>query len=99
MNSTSNKYRFKLYLSGNTCQSDKALKLIRKILNFELREHYLLEVIDVFNKPQLAEEENIIVTPTLIKTFPLPRQEFIGDFSFYEDALNSLNLVEHFQFN
>ncbi|WP_013325372.1 circadian clock KaiB family protein [Gloeothece verrucosa] len=82
---------FKLDLDGNNPKSVKDLKSIKKVLDLEFDNNYTLEVIDVIQKPQLAEEQNIVFTPTLIKIQPLPKQKFIGDFSIEPEALNYLN--------
>jgi circadian clock protein KaiB len=61
-------------------------------LERELDDEYELEVIDVLEKPQLAEDEKILATPTLIKKLPAPVRRLIGDLSDTEKVLLGLDL-------
>jgi circadian clock protein KaiB len=86
------KYVLRLYISGLTPRSQKAIQNIKKICEEHLNGRYDLEVIDVYQKPVLAKGEQIIAAPTLIKQLPLPLRRFIGDLSDSERILLGLDL-------
>ncbi len=86
------KYVLKLYITGATPRSTKAIMNIRKICEEHLKGHYELEIIDIFQQPVLATGEQIIAAPTLIKKLPLPLRKFIGDMSNTERILIGLDL-------
>ena len=86
------RYKLKLYVTGTTPRSQKAIVNIRKICEEHLEGRYELEVIDVTQNPTLAKGEQIIAAPTLIKKLPLPIRRFIGDMSQTERILLGLDL-------
>ena len=86
------RYLLKLYITGTTPSSTKAIVNIRKICEEHLHGRYDLEVIDISQHPTLAEGEQIIAAPTLIKKLPLPLRRFIGDMSQTERILLGLDL-------
>ncbi len=85
------KYVLRLYIAGLTPRSQKAIKNIKKICEEHLKGRYDLEVVDVYRRPVLAKEEQIIAAPTLIKKLPLPLRKFIGDLSDSERILLGLD--------
>jgi circadian clock protein KaiB len=85
-------YILKLYITGTTPRSMKAIVNIRKICEEHLQGRYDLEVVDISQNPTLAEGEQIIAAPTLIKHLPLPLRRFIGDMSQTERILLGLDL-------
>jgi circadian clock protein KaiB len=85
-------YVLRLYVTGATPRSARAISNIRKICEEHLEGHYDLEVIDISEHPALAEGEQIIAAPTLIKKLPLPLRRFIGDMSQTERILLGLDL-------
>ncbi len=85
-------YVLRLYITGNTPHSQRAIVNIRKICEEHLQGRYELEVVDIFQHPTLAEGEQIIAAPTLIKKLPLPLRRFIGDLSQTERILFGLDL-------
>lgn len=87
-----NKYLLKLYITGHTAKSERAVANLRRIAEQELAGRYEIEVIDVLKHPQLAEDERIIATPTLIKELPEPLRRIIGDLSDVEKVLFGLDL-------
>jgi circadian clock protein KaiB len=89
---TNARYLLKLYIIGTTPSSMKAIVNIRKICEEHLHGRYDLEVIDISQYPTLAEGEQIIAAPTLIKKLPLPLRRFIGDMSQTERILFGLDL-------
>ncbi len=86
------KYVLRLYITGITPKSTRALQNIRKICEENLKGRYELEVIDIYQQPVLAKDEQIIAAPTLIKKLPLPLRRFIGDMSDKERILLGLDL-------
>jgi len=91
------KYLLKLYITGNTPRSQRAIANLLRICRDELNDQYKVEIIDVLEQPQLAEDEKILVTPTLIKQLPPPLQRIIGDMSNVEAVLLGLDLVPKYQ--
>jgi circadian clock protein KaiB len=87
------KYVLKLYVTGMTSRSQDALKNLKKILDEDYKGVYSLKVIDVIKQPQLAEDDKILATPTLIKILPPPIARIIGDLSDREKVLLGLDLV------
>ncbi len=87
------KYVLRLYVTGMTPKSIKAIENIRKICEENLQGRYELEVIDIYQQPEFAKKEEIIAAPTLIKKLPLPLRKFIGDMSDKERILVGLDLI------
>jgi circadian clock protein KaiB len=88
----SEEYVLRLYVAGLTPRSRSAIENITSICEEYLQGRYDLEVIDVFKRPVLAREEQIIATPTLVKKLPAPLRRFIGDLSTKEKVLVGLDL-------
>ena len=86
------RYVLRLYITGPSPQSSRAIVNIRKICEDHLKGRYDLEVIDICQHPTLAEGEQIIAAPTLIKKLPLPLRRFIGDMSQTDRILVGLDL-------
>jgi len=87
------KYVLKLYVTGETLRSQVALKNLKKILDEDYKGVYSVKVIDVIKHPQLAEDDKILATPTLIRILPPPVARIIGDLSDREKVLLGLDLV------
>jgi circadian clock protein KaiB len=88
------RYVLKLYITGATPASSRALVNIRQICEEHLKERYDLEVIDISQHPTLAKGEQIIAAPTFIKKLPTPLRRFIGDLSQTDRILLGLDLRE-----
>lgn len=86
------RYVLRLYVTGTTRNSARAIVNIRKICEEHLQGRYELEIVDISLHPALAEGEQIIAAPTLIKLLPLPLRRFIGDMSQTERVLLGLDL-------
>ncbi|TQV70072.1 circadian clock protein KaiB [Denitrobaculum tricleocarpae] len=86
-------YQVKLYVTGHTPRSERAIRNLRAICMNELEGRYQLVVIDVVENPQLAEDDKIIATPAVIKELPLPVRRIIGDLSDRERVLLGLDLI------
>jgi len=87
----------RLYVTGKTPQSVAAIANLRRICGESLSEKYDVQVIDVQENPQLAEDDRILATPTLIKMLPLPPRRIIGDLSDREEVLLGLDLRNHWK--
>jgi circadian clock protein KaiB len=85
-------YTLRLYVIGTSPQSVRAIANIKKICEEHLQGRYELEVVDLYQQPQLAQGEQLIVSPTLIKKLPLPLRRVIGDMSNEERVLVGLDL-------
>jgi circadian clock protein KaiB len=87
-----NKYLLKLYVTGQTSRSQRAIANLRRLCEEELGGQYEMIVIDVLERPQLAEDEKILATPTVVKELPTPIRRIIGDLSDTEKVLLGLDL-------
>jgi circadian clock protein KaiB len=87
------KYRLKLYLTGRTPRSQQAIDNLRGLLEEQFAEQYELEVIDVLENPQLAEDDKILATPTVIRGLPAPVRRVVGDLSNRDQVLLGLDLT------
>src|ERR1041385_6331906 len=85
-------YVLKLYVTGKTPRAELAIANLRRICEEELRGQYELQIIDVLEHPQLAEDDKILATPTLIKRLPPPLRRVIGDLSDKEKVLLGLEV-------
>ncbi|HEX7627743.1 MAG TPA: circadian clock KaiB family protein [Candidatus Methanoperedens sp.] len=85
-------YFLRLYITGMTPKSTRAIVNIKKICEEHLKGRYELEVIDIYQQPELAKDAQIIAAPTLIKKLPLPLRKLIGDMSNKERILVGLDL-------
>src|SRR5688572_19852119 len=81
-----------LYVAGKTPKSVTALKNLKKYCEEHLQGKYRIEVIDLLEKPQLAEGDQIFAIPTLVRKFPEPIRKIIGDLSNEEKVLVGLNI-------
>jgi circadian clock protein KaiB len=82
----------KLYVTGATPRSTRAITNLKRLCEEHLTGRYELEVIDVYQQPGLARAGQIIAAPTLVKSLPLPLRKFIGDMSNEENLLAGLNI-------
>ena len=87
-------YLLRLYVTGTTPASARAIERVSKICEERLQGRYELEVIDIYQKPALAKDEQIIATPTLVRVLPAPLRRFIGDLSKADRILFGLDLRE-----
>jgi circadian clock protein KaiB len=85
-------YVLRLYVTGASATSTRAVTNIKRICEEHLKGRYRLEVIDIFQQPALAAGEQIIATPTLVKVLPPPLRRFVGDLARTGDVLLGLGL-------
>jgi circadian clock protein KaiB len=91
-NSRQAKYVLRLYVSGSTSKSALAVENIKRICEQHLKNRYDLEVIDIYQQPNLARDEQIVAVPTLVKRSPPPLRKLIGDLSNPKRVLFCLDL-------
>ena len=85
-------YVLRLYVSGMTPKSLRAVANVKKICEEELSGRYVLEVVDIYQQPELAKQAEIVATPTLIKKLPLPLRRLVGNMANKEKVLVGLDL-------
>jgi circadian clock protein KaiB len=85
-------YVLRLYVSGLTPNSLRAIENVRKICTEHLDGRYQLEIIDIYQQPIFAREGQIVAAPTLVKELPPPLRKFIGDMSKTERILLGLDI-------
>ena len=85
-------YVLRLYVTGMTARSTEAFASIKAICEERLQGRYELEVIDIYQHPQLAIDEQIIAVPTLVKKLPAPLRRLVGDLSNEDRVLLGLDL-------
>ena len=88
----SSRYTLRLYVTGMTPRSQRAIERIKAVCEEHLAGRYYLEVIDIYRHPMLAEGEQIIAAPTLIRSLPMPLRRLVGDLSSTERILLGLDL-------
>ncbi|ETZ20383.1 KaiB 1 [Pedobacter sp. V48] len=93
MGMTEQTWELRLYIAGKTPKSVSALSNLKKYCEEHLRGKYKIEVIDLLEKPQLAEGDQIFAVPTLVRKVPVPIRKIIGDLSNEEKVLVGLNII------
>lgn len=88
------KYFLRLYVAGATARSRQALRRVFQLCEAELKDNYELEVIDVYQQPELARDHQIVATPTLVKVFPQPVRRFIGNLADIAGLFIELDMTE-----
>jgi len=86
-------YRLRLFVTGATPNSSRAISNLKEICETYLKGKYELEIIDVYQQPLIAEDEQIIALPVLIKKFPFPERRLIGDMSDLNKVLKGLSIA------
>ncbi len=74
-------FRLRLFVSGATPRSMRAVATVRRLCESKLTGRYILEVVDIYRNPAAAREHQIVALPTLLKLAPVPKRLFIGDMS------------------
>ncbi|MEP6643214.1 MAG: circadian clock KaiB family protein [Acidobacteriaceae bacterium] len=85
------KHLLRLYIAGQTPKSLLALRNLKKLCEDYKIASYEIEVIDLIKKPQLAQQDQILAIPTLVRNLPIPIRKIIGDLSNTERVLMGLN--------
>jgi circadian clock protein KaiB len=87
-------YLLHLYITGATPNSMRAVRNLKEICEAHLAGRYELLIIDIYQQPDLAAQEQIIAAPTLIRVRPLPRRQLVGDLSNRSAVLISLGVPQ-----
>ena len=87
------RYKLRLFITGTTARSTRAIENMRRICEENLQGRYDLEVVDVYQNPEATRELQVVATPTLVKILPEPLRRIIGDLSDEERVLAGLDLV------
>jgi circadian clock protein KaiB len=87
-------YVFRLYITGASPNSLRAVNNLKAFLEHHLKDQYDLQIVDVYQLPHIVKSVDIIAMPLLIKKCPLPERRFIGDMSNSDKLLKSLNLAQ-----
>jgi len=88
------KYILRLYVSGSSGRSMKAVYNLKKLCEEHFPDDYDLEVVDIYKNPSAAREEQIIAAPTLVKRLPAPLRRFVGDLSNTQRILVGLDIYK-----
>jgi circadian clock protein KaiB len=92
INGTSTGFSFCLYITGASPNSSRAITNVKTLFDNLLDKEYELEIIDVYQHPEMAQEENIIALPLLVRKCPLPERRLIGDMSDSNKLINLFGL-------
>lgn len=88
----SEKLVLQLYVSGMSPKSMEAIENIKKLCDEHLNETFELEIIDIYKHPEVAAEQHIVFSPSLIKHLPLPKKTLIGNLSDTEKVIKALGI-------
>jgi len=88
-------WKFAVYITGDATGSVSAINSLRQVCDSHLGDDYAIEVINLLEHPELARQHQILATPTVIRTFPLPERRVIGDLSIPELVVTYLDLPIH----
>ena len=90
---TPDHFKLRLFITGSTPRSMRAIENMRQICEENLAGRYELEIIDVYEHPEATRELQVVATPTLVKMLPEPLRRIIGDLSNKERVLAGLNIL------
>ena len=82
-----------LYVSGMSPKSMEAIENIRRLCDAYLEDSFDLEIIDIYKNPEIATEQHIIFSPSLVKRLPLPKKTLIGTLSDTEKVIKALGIT------
>lgn len=88
----SNRINFKLFISGQTNKNSDTVSSIKEFFDLQFNDNYELEVVNILDNPTMAEDCNIIATPTLVKYHPAPTKMVIGDLTNKQKIMLYLDL-------
>ena len=91
-NEAAGRFVLRLYVSGTTPRSLRAIQNIKRLCETKLKDRCELEIIDVYQQPGLVAADQVIAAPTLIKKLPLPVRKLIGDLSNEQNVLFGLDI-------
>lgn len=85
-------YILRLFIAGTSPNSVRAITNTKKICDEYLSGRYELEIIDIYQQPEIAEQEQLIAVPLLVRKHPTPERRMVGDMSDLKQVLNSLEI-------
>jgi circadian clock protein KaiB len=88
----SKRYVLRLYVTGTTPRSLRAIASLKELCETHLQGRYELEIVDLYQKPELAAEGQVVAVPTLLNELPAPVRTFIGDLADTEKVLKRLDI-------
>ena len=88
-----NKLVLQLYVSGMSPKSMQAIENIKRLCDEHLNDAFELEIIDIYKNPEVASQQQIIFSPSLIKNLPLPKKTLVGNFSNKEKVIKALGIA------
>lgn len=87
------RYELRLFVAGSSPASLRAINNLHEVLEQRLQGRYELDIIDIHQQPELAQQENITAVPMLLKKMPVPRRVLVGDMSDTQKVLRGLGLI------
>ncbi len=87
------KLTLQLYVSGMSPKSMEAIENIKRLCDEHLKEAFELEIIDIYKNPEVASQQQIVFSPSLIKSLPLPKKTLVGNFSDSEKVIKGLGIA------
>src|SRR3954464_13296094 len=90
---TEEKLVLQLYVSGMSPKSMEAIENIKRLCNEQMENAFELEIIDIYKNPEIASEQHIVFSPSLIKSLPLPRKILVGTLSDTEKVVKALGIT------
>jgi circadian clock protein KaiB len=87
------RYVLRLFVRGMTPRSTRAIRAVRALCERRLKDRFELEIVDVYQQPQLIQGEQVFATPTLVKYQPAPMRRIIGDMSDVNRLCHGLGLA------
>lgn len=87
------KFVLRLFITGASANSVRAVTNLQEICRIHLKDNYTLEIIDVYQQNDIAEKEELIALPMLLKRSPLPERKLIGDLSDTKKVLKGLGIT------
>jgi circadian clock protein KaiB len=85
-------YLLRLYVAGMTPKSLQAIDQVRRLFAEKLAGRHDLEIIDIFQQPDLARQGKIVAAPALVRVQPLPLYKIVGDMSQAERILQEMDI-------
>ena len=86
-------YVLRLFIAGASVNSRRAVANLREICDHYIKDKYTLEIIDVYQQRIIAEQEQLVALPLLVKSHPLPERRLIGDMSDTKKVLRGLGIL------
>lgn len=87
------RYVLRLYVTGSTARSARAIENMHRICEEHLAGRYDLEVVDIYQRPEAAREVQLVAAPTLVRLLPEPLRRIVGDLSDRDKVLRGLDLL------